>query len=267
MSGFESGIKLLKEASQVPGLLKEIYGDLAKPGVEQVGKALGTIIGLGILWPISLINERANIALKHNLEKYKEQLKDVQKDEISVVAPEVGVSLAEKLSYVTNEELSDLYVNLLAKASTFKTANLAHPSFVNIINNLSPDEAILLKNFKSDSELPFIEARLLGKGAMEWILVKGLLTGLERSTKLSFPDNIEAYMSNFEGLGLIQVRRDLSLALPELYRELEGFYRTIFEHPLYKRETHVPTFRRGTIQVTTFGRLFISACYTRLNEV
>ena len=33
-------LPILKEASQVPGLFKEIYGDLAKPGVSQVGKAL-----------------------------------------------------------------------------------------------------------------------------------------------------------------------------------------------------------------------------------
>ena len=55
-------MELIKEITQIPGLLKEVYGDLAKPGVEQVGKALGTVIGLGntILWPIALANEKAS---------------------------------------------------------------------------------------------------------------------------------------------------------------------------------------------------------------
>ena len=51
-------------------LLKEIYGDLLKPGVSQVGKAIGTLIGLGntILWPLLLLNESARIAIDKNLE-------------------------------------------------------------------------------------------------------------------------------------------------------------------------------------------------------
>jgi len=39
-------------------LIKEIYGDLAKPGVTQVGNALGTVIGLlnTCLSPIKYLN-------------------------------------------------------------------------------------------------------------------------------------------------------------------------------------------------------------------
>jgi len=53
-------VELINEVIQTPGLLKEIYGDLAKPGVSQVGKALSTVVGLGntILWPVALLNER-----------------------------------------------------------------------------------------------------------------------------------------------------------------------------------------------------------------
>ena len=46
---------LMKKVGEaVPEILKEVYGDLAKPGAQQAGKALGTIVGLGntILWPV-----------------------------------------------------------------------------------------------------------------------------------------------------------------------------------------------------------------------
>ena len=57
-------------------LLKEIYGDLAKPGVQNVGIALSAILGLGItiMWPIMWANERTKIALEHNLLKYKTRI-------------------------------------------------------------------------------------------------------------------------------------------------------------------------------------------------
>jgi hypothetical protein len=102
-------LTIVKEAAQIPGLLKEIYGDLAKPGVKQIGNALGTILGLGktILWPLMLINERTKITLQRNLEKYRRQIQDVPKEQIVPVAPEVGVPISEKLAYVTNEELSN----------------------------------------------------------------------------------------------------------------------------------------------------------------
>src|SRR5262245_34720346 len=112
-------IELGKEALRLPGLLLEIYGDLAKPGVKQAGRALETVVGLGntILWPIAWANERSRIALKRNLEKYREEIKHLPEEKVTPVPPEIGVPIAEKLGYVTDEELSDLYVNLLARAS------------------------------------------------------------------------------------------------------------------------------------------------------
>ena len=154
-------LEVAREALKLPALIFDIYGDLLKPGVKQAGKALETIIGLGntILWPITLGNERARIALERNLERYRSQLENLPEENIVAVPAEIGVPIAEKLSYVSDEELSSLYVNLLAKASTSATAKFAHPSFVNVINNLCPDEAVYLKELYKLSALPFIEVR------------------------------------------------------------------------------------------------------------
>ena len=87
------------------GLLKQVYGDLAKPGVTQVGLALSTVLGLGstILWPIQLLNERTKLFLEANLERYREKLAGVSPEQIVPVPTEIGVPLAEKLSYVTDK--------------------------------------------------------------------------------------------------------------------------------------------------------------------
>ncbi|OGP20065.1 MAG: hypothetical protein A2054_01330 [Deltaproteobacteria bacterium GWA2_55_10] len=261
-------LAILKEIAQAPGLLKELYGDLAKPGVSQVGKALGSVLGLGntILWPITLMNEKANIALKRNLEKYREQIKEVPEDELTEVPPEIGVPITEKLSYVTNEELSNLYVNLLAKASTFKTAESAHPSFVNIINNLSPDEALLLEQFRDTDALPYVEARLVKKdNRNQWLTVAELLTDL-RVDKLAFPDNLISYLSNFEGLGLIKIRKDIFIVNDALYDPIEKRNLPLFDLIQYSKETHEPELKRRKIEITSFGQLFIKACLSSLKD-
>ncbi len=205
-------MELINEIIQTPGLLKEIYGDLAKPGVSQVGKALSTVVGLGntILWPVALLNEKAKISLENNLNKYRERLKDIPEENIIEVPPEVGVPIAEKLAYVSNEELSNMYVELLAKASSINLASQAHPSFVNAINNFSPDEAILLNAMKFAGDIPFVDVRLTVMGKNEWFSLNPLFFNIQITGKsLAFPENTSAYISNFEGLGILQVRTDV----------------------------------------------------------
>lgn len=259
-------MELIKEIAQVPGLLKEVYGDLAKPGVEQVGKALGTVIGLGntILWPVALANEKARIAIESNLEKYRKRFEYIPKDEITEVTPEIGVPIVEKITYVTNEELSDMYVELLAKASTASSASLAHPSFVNVINNLSPDEAVLLKTLRTNQSLPFVKIRLHQNGKQEWKLLDPLYSPLAKVAGISFPNNVVAYVSNFEGLGILQVRTDVYMAGEGLYEPLEleskARYKAFEDVPEQKMQIK---FQKGKIEVTPFGRLFLQACFAK----
>lgn len=166
----EGWLEVIKDIAKTPALIQEIYGDQLKPDVKQVGKALESVIGLGntILWPLTLANECARIALERNMEKYRSQLQDVPEEKVIPVAPEIGVPIAEKISYVSDEQLSDLYINLIAKASTIDTARFAHPSFVNIINNFCPDEAILLKEIRHQEHIAFLSATLVKKGKIEF---------------------------------------------------------------------------------------------------
>lgn len=264
----ESLLPMLQEAAQAPGLLKQIYGDLAKPGVSQVGKALSTVLGLGntILWPLSLLNEKAKITLEHNLEKYRKQLEVIPEEKIIPVAPEIGVPVTEKLSYVNDDELSNLYVNLLARASTKDSVSAAHPSFVNIINNLSPDEAVLLRAMSGGFPFPFVTARWV-LPSREFTEVGDLLTDINDKAKLSFKENINAYFSNFEGLGLIQIRRDIMVVPITRYKQLEKMFKPFAqERKPSDSENRQLRFEKGRIDITSFGGLFLSSCLKKLNE-
>jgi len=253
-------VEILKEAIQIPGLMKKIYGDLAKPGVSQVGKALSSILGLGntILWPITLANEKSRIALERNLNNYREQLSNIPLEEIIPVVPEIGVPIAEKLAYIYDFNLSELYINLLSSASSYKTSGLAHPSFVNLIGNISPDEAMLLPHLQND--IPFLECRRNNKSTNTHYYLNKMLTGLENNVPFVFPDNTVAYISNFEGLGLIEIRNNVYIKIPNVYENLERFYRPKYETELQDRENEEIVFIRGGISLTSFGKLFIHAC-------
>jgi len=255
---------VLTEIVQSPAVLKEVYGDLAKPGVQQAGKALSTIIGLGntILWPIALVNEKAKIALEANLEKYRIKMKDIPEEEVCEVAPEVGVPIAEKLSYVSNEELSDMYTELLANASQKQKANVAHPSFVNVISNISPDEAILIKSVRNMAGVPFIEVRLMLKDKNEWQTINTMMPGLTCLHELQYPNNVHAYISNLEGLGVFQARQDIYMGGENIYEPLEEQAKSTYSAIEKSIGDRTLTFQRGKIVITPFARLLMSACFS-----
>lgn len=142
--------KAIVEIAKNQDLMKEIYGDLAKPGVQQVGIALETVLGFGttILLPIQLLNEKCKLWAQKNMDRFRANLEGVHIQNVQPIAPEIGVPIVERLLYTEDESLNDMFSKLLAHAAIKDQANLAHPKFVNIICNLSPDEARILKHFK-----------------------------------------------------------------------------------------------------------------------
>ncbi len=255
-------IPALAKAANDPGLIKEIYGDLAKPGVAQVGKALSTIIGLGntCLWPIRLLNERARIALDSNLESFRERLSTVPEDKINPVSPELGVPIAEKLSYVTDKDIRELYLNLLTKACNTDTVGLAHPSFLNIINSISPDEAVLLRQLGQKNVTPYVGLKYSNPNSQHFHQVIEVHIALDEQTKLSFPWNLPAYISNLEGLGLIDVSLAFKFPIYSEYAALEAELRETYKDAKGPEGFTVLSFDQGRILTTQYSRLFLSAC-------
>jgi len=258
-------LQVAQEAIKIPGLLVEIYGDLAKPGVRQVGKALDTIIGLGntILWPVTWANERSKIFLEKNLEEYRKRLEQLPEDKVISVTPEIGVPIAEKLAYVRDDKLSDLYITLLEKASSVDTVSQAHPSFVNVINNFSPDDAKLLEFFVTEDSMEFVTAKWSATTKNMYSIAGDLLIALKHLSSLTFPQNVPAYISNLAGLGLVSIHHDRSVYESSEYQALETHWSTKFPSNSAPEPDRILTFEHGAICVTEFGRQFIAACHTR----
>ena len=257
--------ELLKSIVQSPKILLEIYGDLAKPGVQQVGKALGTVLGLGntILWPIQLANEKSRLILESNLEKYRVKLENESEREICPVAPEIGVPIAEKLCYVTNEAIGEMYLELLARASVIQHANVAHPGFIKVIENISPDEAVLLQTTQDQLDgIPFVEVRFQNRGQQKWLTLHPMILQSKYYSELQYPDNLPAYISNLEGLGVFGVQKDVYLDVEKTYVELEEIGRNSYSSFTEVDGTRELSCQRGIIMITAFGRLFLRACFS-----
>jgi hypothetical protein len=256
-----SWIDVARDALKLPGLLVEIYGDVAKPGARQVGRALETVVGLGntILWPIALANERARMALEKNLEAYRRRMETVPEEQVTPVTPEIGVPIAEKLSYIQDETLSALYIELLAKASIKSTLAMVHPSFVNIINNITPDEAVLLQPFLSLDRL-FVEVQLIYPNQTYITLDRYQPQRLITQT-LIFPQNAQSYLSNLIGLGILESKDIEAAHFREQYLEIEDESRASYSSLVALEPGRSLNFTRGFVRLTGFGRKFMEACH------
>ncbi|MFA6236051.1 MAG: DUF4393 domain-containing protein [Bacteriovorax sp.] len=251
----------IETLQSMPKLLEQIYGDLAKPGVTQVGKALETILGLGntALIPLRLLNEKFKLIEGRNLDNYRKKLIEIEAEKIIPVIPEIGIPIMDKLSYVQNETLAELYINLLAKASSKEFCSLAHPAFVKIIDLFSPDEALLIQALKQANAFPTlqIEAQLVSGGDAR---IGQFYTPLEKIVSLIYPQNIQVYLTNLDRSGIIEIVDNTWLSNEKFYDDLKSQHALQESPPFDPKTIKAIRWKKGHIDVTPFGKLFIDAC-------
>ncbi|MCE1183392.1 MAG: DUF4393 domain-containing protein [Rhodocyclales bacterium] len=261
------------------GLLQLIYKDLASPGIVQVGLALSRTVQFVAL-PTLLIdwaNRRASIALEVNLEKYRARLADNSKEDITEVPPEIGVEILQKLSYVTDADISDYYLNLLEKASIKRSAHLGHPRFVSMIASLSPDEARLLRWFHRLRCVPWMRIKLTDEESFRrnnnnagiplgfWSSEYTIGMDLEH-TELQFPENLNKYIENILSLGIIEAEENEALIETELFRDMfaENLKEIRLVNKSYTNKSNVNNgvlkAVAGSFWLTKIGEMFLDVC-------
>lgn len=255
--------QLLERITGAPNVLGQLYTDLASPSVRAIGAALGTVFefSMSFMLPVKLLNEKFKANFAKRLSDYQEKLNEIPEDRRCEVHPQVGIPIVEKLTYTTTDEIADLFTTLLAKASDSEQVNLAHPSFVGIIEHLSTDEAYIIKYLKGKQFIEYCDIRgYLGenKGFSTFL---PRVTLIQRDVKMMFPKNVQAYLSNLESLGIIADQTGLHKIDPAGEEEIKKFigYDSL-KAQLVPYAFHSLSIHRGFFQVTKLGELFIRAC-------
>lgn len=264
-------IKDLSGLGSYAPIIHELYKDMAQPAARNVGLALGAITSVGLFLHLltSWGTDRLNICLKNNLEKYADRMKAVPLENVTEAPPEIAIPIIEKLSYVTNEDLRNLYIELLAKASINDLNRTAHPSFVNIINSLSPDEAIILRDLHNTKKksIPCIEVRLLDSNKNSSSRKTPYYTKYDNDHELTYSENASAYISNLIGLGILQ-SSDMVLKKIKDYNKLEKILNKEYdlaknklndEELDYSSKYRKLILTKMQVFITPFGELFLEA--------
>lgn len=275
-------------ADAVKGIVEAvpIYQDVVQPAAQEVGKALQVVaktvhIALApvsaLVWGYEQIKDFVST-------KVAEKLSGVPQEDIIPPKPHIAVPALEALRYTgTEEELSNLYANLLASSMDAKTVADAHPGFVEIIKQLTPDEAKLLSYFSTATNLPIITLREeSGPPHGGGIDVVKKLSYFGEEALCQNNELVPTYLDNLSRLGLIKIPENYYYTNSEIYDKLNNHPRTIsFKAEIDSRNRAITALissnpevasqisqyanksaiiTKQQVQITELGILFIKGC-------
>lgn len=252
------------------GLLKEvpIYQDALQPAAKELGVALHTVartVNLALA-PVSVLVWGYDQIKEFTATRLAQKLKDVAAEKIVTPDAMVAGPALEALKYTGHkEELADMYASLLATAMDCDTLLNAHPAFVEIIKQLSPDEAkIIAYMSKNGGSQPKIDIRAtvaVNSGTGRWALMH--YSHAVGYANCGHPGMQASYWVNLQRLGLLDLRGDYVLNPKD---GVDQYERIIGDAVVQKLEEEIVAegrfadIRKGAVVMTPFGFQFCDAC-------
>lgn len=258
------GINIAKEATKE--IAKDAYSDVVKPVVQPTGELVGLLPRAikAALAPVEkwVLQREYNVAETKKL--LEEKLSSVPPELIEAPEPHIAVPALQYISYcMDNEELRDMYANLLANSMNKIVKNGVHPGFIEIIKQLCPDEAKILREIMMTEAIPVITLRRENeKGTGETVIRN--FSNIGELAECEEPYEMNRYFNNLIRLGLLEKPGSFSsLADKSMYKSLENHtYILPYIKEIEQRtdEYNKVSFTESYIYMTDYGKKFCSIC-------
>ena len=257
-----------KLKSEALGIAKEVYTDVAKKPLKETGKVFALVPRVihAALANVEkwVLNKEYSIKETQKALEYK--LQNLTPGDLEEPEPYVAVPAINALSYsFGSNDLIDLYANLLASSMIKEDKWKVHPSFVEIIKQLSPDEAKLLKylsDFSRDKEFPLINltmdktnANVGGETYVEITNFSSISFGV-----CDLPEKISSYIDNLSRLKLIEIFNHNLASNYDYNKETSHPYILKYKESHKLRDGFEWGFMRFLFILSTFGKEFIEIC-------
>lgn len=241
---------------QTKGLAAEIYKDTLRPSVKPLGEILAlfprTLKLVFSGWEKWLINKEESLRL--TAEAIEEKVKQLSEEKIVEPEAYVAIPAIQQLCYCQNNEtLRDFYASLLVSSMNADKKWQVHPSFVDIIKQLNPDEAKYLKSMPKMSMLvyPLIDVDFSIDGAMGGHPIITNFTNYNLNV-LEHPQNICSYIDNLVRLNIIEIPFGKVIQDSKQYLEIEKH--PLIQHPVGGNQDLIRySYKHKIFKLTNFG--------------
>ena len=266
-------IDVAKEATKE--IAKDVYQDGGKPIVKPTGELVGLVPRAvkAALFPLEkwILQKEYNIAETKKL--LEEKLQNTPPESIEPPEPHIAVPAIQYISYcMDNDELRNMYANLLANSMKKVVKNGVHPGFVEIIKQLSPDEAKILQYMSFENRVPTIGLSYEFESGSESIFVNEF-SNVPELTMCENQINCEKYFDNLERLGLISRSVDRWISNESVYEPLKNHnfiknkYSIMEKTSKNMKEFKRISYKKGFCDLTSFGKAFCSICLDPINTI
>ncbi|TOA11487.1 Abi-alpha family protein [Vibrio parahaemolyticus] len=216
-------------------LVNKLYDDTASSSAKELGK-----LGADVTKTLRLFTAPFQLAAlaQDRFEVWLNEARNRVPEDRQVTAPAhiAGPALKAMLFMEQDSPHAKYFVNLLSRAIDKSTVNEVHPAFVHLLEQISPDEALLLYKLQ--------DLNIAGVGRLHHIGVKDedykmeSLTSFDQSD-FAIPSHLSMYFEHLETMNLVRDLKEDTIEIPE-------------DKPMWK------SFR--WYGLTEFGTQFLNVC-------
>lgn len=241
------------------------YDDLIHPTAASTGKVVSLIPRTvhAILAPLEKWIITREYSIKETEKLLELKLEHVSSDEIEPPETHIAVPALQYIAYsMDNEEIRNLYANLLSASMQKSLKGEVHPSFVEVIKQITPDEARILKYLYRIKSIPIFKVNRhdLPEGS-GYITTALHISLLPQKIQLERGDLVPTLLENLQRLSLLELTYAESYTNDENYSELKSYFKSALQ-TLNDRDGDKYNYKQinGLCIITNYGKAFCKIC-------
>ncbi|MGN0264388.1 MAG: DUF4393 domain-containing protein [Oliverpabstia sp.] len=177
----------------------------------------------------------------------------------------VAVPALQAISYcMDDDQLRDMFAELLAHAMNTDTVDNVHPTYVEIIKQMSPYDAVVFKKLVKQIVIPCIGIKYVHKESRASYPICDIAVFSNFTKHPLVPTQI--CLENLERLHLIEINRKSKLNAKNRYQELETSFKELIAQFVEENKSILPpeeyevAYDEFVIEIRGFGQFFARAC-------
>lgn len=240
-----------------------VYKDTVQPAAKEIGKSLETIAKTVriCLTPLSVLVWGYEQTADYVNRRVAEKLAGTPEERIQSPPPNIAGPAVDAIRFAGSDDLREMYASLLATAMDSQTTESAHPAFVEVIRQLTPDEARIVRLLVPGRYYPVINIFNGEKGAGVGFTALRHFSLLGEQANVAHTALMPSYLDNLVRLGIAEMPAGRWLTD-------DGAYDDVEKHPEVARlraeidavEYRASEVERRVIGLTSFGVQFVNAC-------
>lgn len=247
-------------------IIPKFIDEAASKPAQAVGETLKDIWQLGIGSHVALWAKKQEHRHKLNLEDYIDRIQNKTQDipEEFLIEPQlniVGPALEASKYYIDSEILREMFANLISSCVDQRKYAKTHPSFVEIIKQLSPLDAEILCIFQKKRHIPLISLEAVKSDAHYFTLQQHIM---DSHDKVDYKKQVSS-ISNLQRLGLVDISYMNFFSISSAYDyieshpALESALQQVNEHKISEPDTRLNK-KKGICTKTPLCDDFLEIC-------